>query len=156
MNIDCILSAFYSVLLCNLFIGLLQMSISLERVNAGQMKNVCQPNIVFMCTYLQTYMKCLYILTKERSPSCLPCNLHLLPSFYKAYSRRLPDSILSIHCLTPYLLVILNSLLYSYLPSLHLPQGLCICCPFAKTLFCQIVSQLPLLILFTHLQGVVS
>lgn len=35
MNIDCILSAFYSVLLCNLFIGLLQMSISLERVNAG-------------------------------------------------------------------------------------------------------------------------
>lgn len=101
-------------------------------------------------------MKSSYILTRERVPSCLPYTLHLLASVYKAPQA---DSLIQV-------LVFIASLptcsshwtlyCYSYLPSLQLPQGLCIYCPLAKTLFCQIISLLPLLIFFTHLQGGVS
>lgn len=62
MSTDYVLSAFYSVLLGNLLIGLLQMPMFTRKSQCWiDGKCLSQPRIDLMCTYAQAYMKSSYI-----------------------------------------------------------------------------------------------
>lgn len=60
----------------------------------------------YVYLWVGLFVKRSRILTRERSPSCLPYILYFLPSVYKALISKLPNSIPNIYCFSPCLSVV--------------------------------------------------